>query len=149
MPFFSLTPQQLAAVEVFKWLYDDSDQVRRTGRTMVLALSIVQRAARARHLHAEDRWIPLADHVDIRRAESELWHQIQTIASALEIPIDIDSNRRRCRMDPSYRISGNQLQQLSEFEVKDTVGGESAMLQYLKSPKPTKTVWERLEEDDL
>lgn len=86
----TITRQQAVALAALDWLFDESDEHRRSGRTFVLAVAYLRRAART------GRWVDPEDHHDGGSRDSDLYllRVIQELASQVGIRLDVDGRRR-------------------------------------------------------
>lgn len=95
----TVSQQQAEALRALDWLYSEEDADRRSGRSLVLAVSLLRRGFSMRV-----EWVAVEDHVSTRDADRFLLGQIQDLAERLGISIEI---RRQRSTQPEFRVLGS------------------------------------------
>jgi len=144
MPTFDLTADQHAALKALRWLYDGSEDQRRTGRSTVLALSYLHRL-----LVNPGQWISIHDH-HLTRMSGEFLGGI-IIRLAKEAGIRSESIERRqytgleLRFSQHSHVSRQTWAALTTFGLLDKIPGD------LREPPDIDltetTLWDHLSAD--
>lgn len=66
-----LTEQQREALLVLDWLFDESDETRASGRSLILAIAYIRQAAKS-----PGRMITVQDHCPIKHAATFVLHRV-------------------------------------------------------------------------
>jgi len=146
MPIFSLTPRQRKAFEVLTWLHSVDDSSRRTGRSFVMALSLLHEMVVTQRYH----WIDIVDHVATHGSNNFLKEGVLQIAEGLGIFSSIEQNRTsvaRIRIRPGYQIPPEVIEALTVFgNIAETVPMFPTPEQEALEPK--RTLWDCLTEEE-
>jgi hypothetical protein len=129
---YQLTYQQFEALKALDWLFDEREDLRRQGRTLVLALSYVMRA-----LAHPGEWVVVRDHIPTLQARQELLQLILHWARGAGATVNADASGR-------IMVSGSpddpSAQRLAEY----------VRLMFMPPAEPVnrRTAWERLDVDE-
>lgn len=157
MPVFDVTPTQRAALDALEWLYSDSPEERRSGRSWVLAMSYVRRLVFGST--PGSGYLDVEDHVQLSAARNITLEYIRAIAHQIELDIEVDPRGLRVRLArPLGQQRASILEALATLGDRDDPGPppnitlvaarrRQGRKKVAEPSAPQKSMWDLLDED--